>query len=143
MELTSHHQLEKLRKGQKETPPPTYQNSQWHPSWLSNACTTWNDPWVRMIGQNNLETNPITIKLQTARYVAEQFSRVLLAYCSKEPCPIKSLALSAHVSPLTILSQVLDKSPILGPGRGPLFCNSWKGASETRTADELMEHLRT
>ena len=96
-----------------------------------------------MTGQNNLETNPITITLETARCVAEQFSRVLLAYCSKEPCPVKSLALSARVSPLTILSQVLDKSPLLGPGRGSLSCNSWKGASGTRMADKLMEHLRT
>ena len=34
---------------------------------------------------------------------------------------IKSLALSAHVSPRTIHFQVLDKRPVLGPGRGSPF----------------------
>ena len=96
-----------------------------------------------MIGQNNLERNPIIIKLETARYMAEQFSWVLLAYCSKEPFPVKSLALAAHASPLTILSQVLDKSLLLGPGSGPLSCNSQKGTTGTRTADKLVDHLRT
>ena len=124
--------------------PTTSQNSFcWHPSWLSNECTTWKDPWVRMIGQRQPGINPVIIKLETAKYVAEQFSWVLLAYCSNKPFPIKPLALSAHVSPLTILSQVLDKSPLLGLGRGLLSCNSWKGASGTRTVDKLMEHLRT
>ena len=36
------------------------------------------------------------------------------------PFPKKSLALSADVSPQTIHFQVLDKSPVSGPGRGPL-----------------------
>ena len=38
------------------------------------------------------------------------------------PFPIKSLALSAHVSPRTIHFRVLDKSPVSGPGRGPPSC---------------------
>ena len=40
------------------------------------------------------------------------------------PFPKKSLALSAHVSPWTIQFQVLDKSPVSGPGRGPPSCNN-------------------
>ena len=39
------------------------------------------------------------------------------------PFPIKSLALLVHVSPRTIHFQVLDKSPVSGPGRGPLSHN--------------------
>ena len=39
------------------------------------------------------------------------------------PFPIKSLALSAHVS-RTIHFWVLDKSPVSGPGRGPPSCNT-------------------
>ena len=42
------------------------------------------------------------------------------------PFPIKSLALSAHVSPRTIHFRVLDKSPVSGPGRGPSSCNKWR-----------------
>ena len=34
--------------------------------------------------------------------------------------------LSAHVSPWTIHFRVLDKSPVLGPGRGPSSCNKWR-----------------
>ena len=40
MELTSHHQLEEIGKGQKEIPHvlPTSKNPPpWNPSWLSNA----------------------------------------------------------------------------------------------------------
>ena len=57
--------------------------------------------------------------------MAEQFSWVPLPYCSPPgcPCPIKSLGLLAHVSPRTIHLRVLDKSLVLGPGRGPPSCN--------------------
>ena len=40
------------------------------------------------------------------------------------PFPIKSLALSAHVSPWTIHFRGLDKSPVSGPGRGPPSYNT-------------------
>ena len=62
----------------------------------------------------HLETNPITIKPDIASHVAEQFSWVPLPCCSPPRCPfpIKSLALSAHVSPRTIHFRVLDKSPV-------------------------------
>ena len=58
-------------------------------------------------------------------YLTEQFSWVPLPYCSPPGCPfpIKSLALSVHVSPRTIHFRVLDKSPVSGPGRGPPSCN--------------------
>ena len=84
--------------------------------------------WIRMIGQSP-ETNPITIKPETASHMAEQFSWVPLPYCSPPGCPfpIKSLALSAHVSPQTIHFRVLDKSPVSGPGRGPPSCNRITG----------------
>ena len=97
----------------------TSQNpSFWHPSWL-NKASEW-------LAEDNLETNPITIKPKTASYVVELFSWVPLSYCSPLGCsfPIKYLALSAHVFPQTIHFQVLDKSPVSGPGRGPPSCNS-------------------
>ena len=52
----------------------------------------------------------------------------LLPYGFPPRClfPIKSLALSAHVSPRTIHFRALDKSPVLGPGRGPPSCNKWR-----------------
>ena len=51
------------------------------------------------------------------------FSWVPLPYCSPPgfPFPIKSLALSADVSPPTIHFHVLDKSLVSGLGRGPLL----------------------
>ena len=80
---------------------------------------------ARWLARDNPETNPVTMKPETVSHVAEQFSWVPLPCCSlpRHPFPIKSFALSAHVSPRTIHFQVLDKSPLWGPGRGP---PSWK-----------------
>ena len=103
----------------------TSQNpSRWHPSWLSDACTTRKDSELEWWPKGHPETNPITIKPETASHAAELFSWVPLPYCSPPGCPfpIKSLALSAHVSPPTIHFRMLDKSP--GPSFGP-----WKGSS--------------
>ena len=103
------------------TCPTTSQNpSLWHPSWLNKACITRKDSESEWLAKDNPETNPITIKPETASHVTEQFSWV--PYCSPPGClfPIKALALSAHVSPQTIHFQVLDKSPVSGRGRGTL-----------------------
>ena len=79
---------------------------------------------TELLVKDQPDTNPITIKPETASHAAEQFSWVPLPYCSPSGCPfpIKSLTLSAHVSPQTIHFRVLDKSPVLGPGRGPPSC---------------------
>ena len=131
-ELISHHQLEEFGKGRKETPgcPSTSQNpSRWHPSWLSDACATRKDSELEWLAKDHPETNPITIKPETASHAAEQFSWVPLPYRSPPGCPlpIKSLALSAHVSPRTIHFRVLDKSLVLGPGRGSPFLQHLQG----------------
>ena len=101
----------------------TFQNpSLWHPSWLNMACTNRKDSESEWFAKGNPETNPITIKPETASHLTELFW-VLLPYCSPPRCPfpIKSLALSAHVSPRTIHFWVLDKSPVSGPGRASPF----------------------
>ena len=86
-------------------------------------------PWVRpnmgqakWLARDNPETNPITIKPETSSNVAEQFSWVPFLCCSppRHPFSIKPFALSARVSPWTIHFSVLDKSPRLDTGRGPL-----------------------
>ena len=125
-ELISLHQPEEFRKGQKETCLNTSQNpSLWHPSWLNEACATRKDSELEGLAKDHPETNPITIKPETVSHAAEQFSWAPLPSCSPPGCPfpVKSLALSAHVSPRTIHFRVLDKSPVSGPGRGPLSCN--------------------
>ena len=80
------------------------------------------------LAKDNPETNPIIIKPETVSHVTELFSWVPLPSCSppRYPFPIKSFALSAHVSPRTIHFRVLDKSPVSGPGRGPLSYNNIK-----------------
>ena len=97
-----------------------------HPSWLNKACTTRKDSESEWLAKDKPETNPITIKPETAE-LAELFSWVPLPPWSPPGCPfpIKSLALSAHVSPQTIHVWVLDKSPVSGPGRGSPSCNKW------------------
>ena len=91
------------------------QNPLWHPSWLNKACTTRKDSESEQLAKDHPETTPITIKPKTASHVAELFPWVPLPYCSPPGCPfsIKSLALSAHVSPGTIHFRVLGKSPVL------------------------------
>ena len=76
-------------------------------TWLNKACITRKDTEPEWLAKDNPETNPITIKLETASHVAELFSWVPLPYC---PFPIKSLALSALVSAWRIHFQVLGKS---------------------------------
>ena len=113
-------------KGDTACPTTSQNPSLWHPSWLNKVCTTRKDSGSEWLAKDNLETNPITINPETASHVTEQFSWVPLPYCSPPGCPfpIKSLALSAQVSPRTIHFRVLDKSPVSGPGRGPPSCNS-------------------
>ena len=104
----------------------TSQNrSLWHPSWLNKACTTGKDSESEWLAKYYPETNSITIKPETASHVTELFSWVPLPCCSPPRCPfpIKSLVLSAHVSPWTIHFWVLDKSPVLGPRRYTPSCN--------------------
>ena len=59
------------------------------------------NPESECLARDNLETNPITIKPETAGHVVRSplgFLALLLSSCL--PFPIKSLALSARVSPL-------------------------------------------
>ena len=100
--------------------------SLWHPSWLNKACTTRRDSESEWLAKDNPETHHITLKPKTVSHMAQVFSWVPFPYCSPPGCPfpIKSLALSAHMSPRTIHFWVLDKNPVSGPGRGPPSCNS-------------------
>ena len=108
------------------TCPTTSQNPPCiHLGWTRHASPgrTLESEWL---AKDNLETNPNTIKPETASHVVEQFSWVPLTYCSLPGhiFPIKSLALSALVSPLTIHFCVLDKSLISVPRRGLPSCNT-------------------
>ena len=118
--------VQERSKGDTECLSTSQNPSRYHPSWLSDACTTRKDSELEWLAKHHPETNPITVKPETARHAAEQFSWVPFLYCSPRGCPfpIKSLALSAHVSPQTIHFRVLDKSPVSSPRRGPPSCNS-------------------
>ena len=126
MELISHYQPEEFRKGQKETPhiwpPPRILLAGIHLGWTRHAPPGRSES--EWLATDNPETNPITITPETASHVTELLSWVPLPSCSPPGCPfpVKSLALSAHVSPRIIHFRGLDKSPVLGPGRGPPSC---------------------
>ena len=125
VELLSHHQMEELRKGQKETPPvlpPPRILLADILSCLSNGYATRKDSFLRMIGQKLISST----QNLTASHIAETSSWVPSPSCSLPRCPfpIKYLALSAYVPPWTIHFQVLDKSPLSGSGRGPPSCNN-------------------
>ena len=91
-------------KGDTACPSTSQNPSRKHPSWMSDAWATRKDSELEWLAKDHPETNPITIKPETVSHVAEQFSWVPLPYCSPPGCPfpIKSLALSAHVSPRTM-----------------------------------------
>ena len=116
-------------KGDTACPSTSQNPSRQHPSWLIDVCATRKDSELEWLAKDHPETNSITIKPETSSHAAEQFFWVPLTYCSPPGCPfpIKSLALSAHVSPRTIHFRVLDKSPGSGPGRGPPSCNNGTG----------------
>ena len=114
------------------TCPTTSQNpSLWHPCWPNKVCTTRKDSESEWLAKDNPETNPITIKPETASHVAELFCWVPLTYCSPPECPfpIKSLALSVHVSPQIIHFLVLDKSPFHVLKGVPLPATRWGNQS--------------
>ena len=103
-------------KGDTKCPTTSQNPSRWHPSWLNNAC-----PPGRTLSQNDW-LRVTVIKPETSSHMAEQFSWVPLPSCSppRRPFPIKSLALSTHVSPQTIHFQVLVE-PTFGPWKGVPF----------------------
>ena len=130
----------KRSKGDTTCPTTSQNPSRRHPYWLNKVHTTRKDSESEWLAKDNMETNPITIKPETASHLAEQFSWIPLPYCSppRHPFPIKSLALSAHVSPQTIHFRVLDKSPLSGPGRGLPSCNTktWMPTETTGPASD-------
>jgi len=102
---------------------------------------------ARRLARRNPEINSIIIKPETVSHVAEQFSWAPLPCCSSPKCPfsMKSLALSAHVSPRTIHFGKLDKSPYLGPGRGSPSCNKlvWSKLLEKPAQSSYMNLTQT
>ena len=65
------------------------------------------------MAKNNPETNPITIKPETASHVTELFSWVPVPYCSPPDCsfPIKSLALALIARQAFKMAPKKDKKP--------------------------------
>ena len=90
--------VQERSKGDTTCPTTSQNPSRWHPSWLNKACTTRKDSESEWLAKDNPPGCPF---------------------------PIKSLTLSAHVSPRTIHFWVLDKSPVSGLGRGPPSCNTF------------------
>ena len=124
-ELISHHQPEEFKKGQKETTyvPTTSQNPCWHPSWLNKACTTRKDSELEWLAKDNLETNLITIKPETAeshgRAVLMGSLKLLLS--TREPFLNK---ISCFVSTCVSLNNSFPsvrQEPSFGPWKGSPF----------------------
>ena len=94
MELTSHHQQEEFRKGQKEMSPVPPPRILLAASILLEQCMDHQEgPWVRMTGQRQPETHFITRKPETVSHVTEQSSLVPSACCAPSQ---SSLLLCQH-----------------------------------------------
>ena len=59
------------------------------------------------------------------RSTARLLASLILLFLTRVPFPDKISSFSAQVSPRTIHFQLVDKSPVLGPGRGPLSYNKY------------------
>ena len=102
-------------------------------------CTTRKDSESEWLAKDNPETNPITIKPMWQ----EQFSWVPLTYCSPPGCPfpVKSLALSAHVSPRTIHFPSVRQEPSFGPWKGsPFLQQNWSSFPLRLTHRDSHQH---
>ena len=86
------------------------------------SCATRKDSELESLAKDHPETNPITIKPETASHTAELFSWVLLRYCSPPgcPCPAKSCSVSRCVSSDNSLPSVRQE-PSFGPWKGSPF----------------------
>ena len=86
-----------------------------HLGWMMGK-TPGKTPESKWLARNNPETNPVTIKSNPVSHMAEPFSWTPLPSYSppRRLFPIKSLALSARVSPQTLHFPVIEKSPLLG-----------------------------
>ena len=101
----------------------TSQNpSLWHPSWLSDACTTRKDSESEGLAKDNPETNPITIKPETTSQAAEQFSGSLtlllstrLRFPNKISCFVSTCVFSDSSFPS------VRQEPSFGPWKGSSF----------------------
>ena len=120
-----------LERSERDTTCPTnIPESSSLESILVEQCVCHQEgPWLTIIGQRQLETNPITRKPENASHTAEQSSWFPLPSCfpPRLPFPIKSLAWSAPVSPQIIHFWGLVKSPLSSLGRGP---PSWNTATK-------------
>ena len=58
--------VQERSKGDTTCPTTSQNPSLWHPSWLNNACPTRKDPESEWLAKDSPETNPITIKPETA-----------------------------------------------------------------------------
>ena len=114
--------VQKRSKGDTTCLTTSQNPSHWHPPWLNKVCTTRKESESEWLDKDHPETNPITIKprLQPCGR-AVLLSSLALLLSTQAPFPIKSLDLSACVSPFTIHFWVLDKSPVSGPARGCPF----------------------
>ena len=101
--------------------------SLWLASTLAERCVCHQERlWIGMIGHRPPGNESHHHKTRDCEPRGRAVLLVSLTYCSLPGCPfpIKSLALSAHVSPRTVHFWVLDKSPASGPGRGPPSYNN-------------------
>ena len=111
-------QPEEFRKGRKETPPvrplPRILLSGIHLGWTRHSPQE--GFWVRWLVKSHHHKTQ-DFQPHGRAVLLGSFTLFSPLRC---PFPVKSLALSADVSPRTSHFQGLDKSPVSGPGREPL-----------------------
>ena len=138
VKLTSYHQLQEFRKGQKEKGDgsphvlPTSQNpSCWNLSWLSDAWITRKDSEPEWLARGKPETNPIT-DCKPQGTAALLGSGTLLV---STQVPIHNHVCISSPSSFPSVRQ----QPTLWPGKGsPLPATYWTNKEKKAMADLTM-----
>ena len=117
--------VQERSKGDTTCPTTSQNPSCWHPSWLNKVCTTRKDPESEWLAKDNSETNPITIKPETASHEprgrAVLLGSLTLLLSTQAPSPNKiSCFVSTCVSSDNSFPTVRQE-PNFGPWKGSLF----------------------
>ena len=115
--------VQERSKGDSTCPTTSQNPSLWHPSWLSDVCTTRKDSESEWLAKDNPETNPLTIKPKTGRAVLLGSLTPLLS--AWVPLPDKVSALSTCLL-RQIFSKCETEAHSCGSGVGPPTYNSFR-----------------
>ena len=120
--------VQERSKGDTTCPTTSQNPSLWHPSWLNKVWTTRKDSDSEWLAKDDLETNPMILKPETASHVAAVLlGSLTLLLSAQGPLPNK---ISCFVSTCVSLDNSFPsvrQEPSFGPWKGsPFLQQHWR-----------------